>query len=54
VNGLQLAAGEQLVAAFVLALRAHRRVRAVTPPFNTRAVPVQAKVSARPSHWPWR
>jgi flagellar biosynthetic protein FliR len=45
VNGLQLAAGEQLVAAFVLALARTGAFVLVTPPFNTRAVPVQAKVS---------
>src|SRR5919199_1512295 len=45
MNGLQLAAGEQLLAAFVLALARTGAFVVVTPPFNTRAVPSQAKVA---------
>lgn len=45
MTGLQLAAGEQLVAAFVLALARTGAFVLVTPPFNTRAVPVQARVA---------
>ena len=45
MNGLQLAAGEQLVAAFVLAVARTGAFVVVTPPFNTRAVPSQAKVA---------
>ena len=45
MNGLQLAAGEQLLAAFVLALARTGAFVVVTPPFNTRAVPTQAKVA---------
>jgi flagellar biosynthetic protein FliR len=45
VTGLQLAAGEQLVAAFVLAVARTGAFVLVTPPFNTKAVPAQAKVT---------
>jgi flagellar biosynthesis protein FliR len=45
MNGLQLAAGEQLLAAFVLALARTGAFVLVTPPFNTRAVPTQARVA---------
>jgi flagellar biosynthesis protein FliR len=45
VTGLQLAIGEQLAAAFVLAVARTAAFVLVTPPFNTRAVPVQARVA---------
>ena len=45
MTGLQLAVGEQLVAAFLLALARAGAFVLVTPPFNTRAVPSQAKVA---------
>jgi flagellar biosynthetic protein FliR len=45
VSGLQLAIGEQLAAAFVLAVARTAAFVLVTPPFNTRAVPVQARVA---------
>ena len=45
MSGLQLALGEQLAAAFVLALARTAAFVLVTPPFNTRAVPTQARVS---------
>src|ERR687885_648462 len=45
MNGLQLAAGEQLVAAFVLAVARTGAFVLVTPPFNPRAVPSQARVA---------
>jgi flagellar biosynthetic protein FliR len=45
MTGLQLAVGQQLAVAFVLALARTAAFVLVTPPFNTRAVPVQARVS---------
>jgi flagellar biosynthetic protein FliR len=45
VTGLQLAVGEQLLAAFVLAVARTAAFVLVTPPFNTRAVPMQARVA---------
>jgi flagellar biosynthesis protein FliR len=45
MSGLQLALGEQLAVAFVLALARTAAFVLVTPPFNTRAVPTQARVS---------
>jgi flagellar biosynthesis protein FliR len=44
VSGLQLAVGEQLVAAFVLALARTAGFVLVTPPFSTRGVPAQARI----------
>lgn len=45
MNGLQLAFGEQLGAAFLLALARTGAFVLITPPFNTRAVPSQARVA---------
>jgi flagellar biosynthetic protein FliR len=45
VTGLQLAVGEQMLAAFVLAVARTGAFVLVTPPFNTRAVPTQARVA---------
>jgi flagellar biosynthesis protein FliR len=45
MSGLQLALGEQLAVAFVLALARTAAFVLVTPPFNTRAVPTQARVT---------
>ena len=45
MSGLQLALGEQLAVAFVLAVARTAAFVLVTPPFNTRAVPTQARVS---------
>ncbi len=45
MTGLQLAVGEQFAAAFLLALARAGAFVMVTPPFNTRAVPTQAKVA---------
>lgn len=42
---MHLAIGEQLAAAFVLAVARTAAFVLVTPPFNTRAVPTQARVS---------
>ncbi|MGZ4612634.1 MAG: flagellar biosynthetic protein FliR [Kineosporiaceae bacterium] len=45
MTGLQLAIGEQLAAAFVLAVARTAAFVLVTPPFNTRAVPAQARIA---------
>jgi flagellar biosynthesis protein FliR len=45
MTGLQMAFGEQLAAAFVLALARTAAFVLVTPPFNTRGVPTQARVA---------
>jgi flagellar biosynthetic protein FliR len=45
VTGLQLAAGEQIAAAFVLAVARTAAFVLITPPFNTRGVPSQARVA---------
>ena len=45
MTGLQLAVGEQLLAAFVLAVARTAAFVVVTPPFNTRAIPAQARVA---------
>ena len=45
MNGLQVAIGEQLVAAFLLAVTRTVAFVLVTPPFNTRGVPAQARVA---------
>jgi flagellar biosynthetic protein FliR len=45
MTGLQLAVGGQLVAAFVLAVARTAAFVLVTPPFNTRGIPSQARVA---------
>jgi flagellar biosynthetic protein FliR len=45
VTGTQLAIGGQLAAAFMLAVARTAAFVLVTPPFNTRAIPTQARVS---------
>jgi flagellar biosynthetic protein FliR len=44
VNGVQLAVGETTVSAFLLAVARTAGFVLITPPFNTRSVPVQARV----------
>lgn len=44
MSGLQLAIGQSAVAGFLLALARTAGFILVTPPFNTRSVPVQARV----------
>src|SRR4051812_14354735 len=45
MNGLQLAVGESTLSAFLLAVARTAGFVFITPPFNSRAVPVQARVS---------
>jgi flagellar biosynthetic protein FliR len=45
VSGLQVATGEQALVTFLLALARVAGFVLVTPPFNTRTVPAQAKVA---------
>ncbi len=45
MTGLQLALGEQFAAAFVLAVARTAAFVLVTPPFNTRGIPRQARVA---------
>jgi flagellar biosynthesis protein FliR len=45
VNGLQVAVGESTLVTFLLALARTAGFVLVTPPFNTRTVPAQVKVS---------
>ena len=46
MTGLQLALGESTLSAFLLAVARIAGFVVVTPPFNTRSVPAQAKVAA--------